>query len=47
MKATIVENKSVPEILIQFLKQVRSLEFEEKPNYIILTDMFKREIDLL
>ena len=47
MKATIVENKSVPEILIQFLKQVRSLELEEKPNYIILTDMFKREIDLL
>lgn len=47
MKANIVENKSVPEILIHFLKQVRSLEFEENPNYIILTDMFKREIDLL
>ena len=37
----------MPFVLVEYLKNVRSLEFEEKPNYAILADMFKREIYLL
>jgi len=44
MKQKIIQNENIPEILCNYLKYVRSLEFEETPNYISLTDMFKREI---
>jgi serine/threonine protein kinase len=45
MKQKITQNENIPEILRNYLKYVRCLEFEETPNYILLTDMFKREID--
>lgn len=44
MKNNIIQDQHVPNILTDFLKNVRALEFEEKPNYSILMDMFKREI---
>ena len=44
MKQKITQNENIPEILRDYLKYVRCLEFEEIPNYILLTDMFKREI---
>jgi len=40
----IVNNKNIPDIIINYLKYVRSLEFEEIPNYNLLVDSFKREI---
>jgi len=43
MKINIYHDDSVPGIFIEYIKHVRSLEFEEKPNYSILVDMFKRE----
>jgi serine/threonine protein kinase len=46
MKQKITQNENIPEILCNYLKYVRCLEFEETPNYILLTDMFKREIDV-
>ena len=46
MKQKITQNENIPEILRNYLKYVRCLEFEETPNYILLTDMFKREIDV-
>jgi len=45
-KNDILNDTNIPEILHEFLKNVRSLEFEEKPNYSILMDMFKREINV-
>ena len=45
MKQKIIQNENIPEILRNYLKYVRCLEFEETPNYFLLTDMFKREIN--
>ena len=36
-----------PNLLIDLLKYVRYMEFEEKPNYYLIIDNFKREIELL
>ena len=44
-KQDIVNEINVPIILINYMKYVRSLVFEEKPNYYLLTDNFKREIE--
>jgi len=42
------KNKSeYPYILIDLLKYIRNMEFEEKPNYYLIIDNFKREIELL
>lgn len=40
-------NYEYPKIFIELLKYVRSMEFEEKPNYYLIIDNFKREIELL
>lgn len=44
MKQKIIQNKNIPEILYNYFKYIRGLDFEETPDYILLTDMFKREI---
>ena len=44
MKQKIIQNENIPKILCNYLKYVRGLEFEETPDYILLSDMFKREI---
>ncbi len=36
-----------PIVFIELLKYIRSMEFEEKPNYFLIIDNFKREIELL
>ena len=36
-----------PLVIINLLKYVRSMEFEEKPNYHLIIDNFKREIEIL
>jgi len=42
------ENKyGYPSLLIDLLKYIRSMEFEEKPNYYLIIDNFKREIETL
>ena len=43
----IINSDKLPYIIIEYLKNVTTLEFDEKPNYSILIDMFKREIDTL
>ena len=47
MKKKIINSDKLPYIIIEYLKNVTTLEFDEKPNYSILIDMFKREIDTL
>jgi hypothetical protein len=44
-KQHIINESNVPAVLINYMKYVRSLEFEEKPNYCLLSDNFKREIE--
>ena len=45
MKKNSIHNKLLPLILISYLKIVTILEFDEKPNYSLLTNMFQNEID--
>jgi len=39
-----INSSNIPKILIDFLKSVKSLEFDETPNYNSLIELFKREI---
>ena len=43
-KQEIINETNIPIILINYMKYVRSLNFEEKPNYYLLSDIFKSEI---
>jgi hypothetical protein len=45
MKIKMMDDPQMPIIIIDYFKNVKTLEFEEKPNYGILIDMFKREIE--
>jgi serine/threonine protein kinase len=45
LKSKLVENDLLPKVLIDYFKYIRSLEFEEKPNYELFMDNFKREIE--
>ena len=41
-----IPNK-LPKILENYIKHVKSLEYEEKPNYFLIIDDFKRELEIL
>jgi len=45
LKQHIVTNDKLPEIFVNYIKYVRSLEYEEKPNYFLIIDNFKRELE--
>ena len=45
LKRKLVEKDRFPEVLVNYFKYVRSLEFEEKPNYELFMDYFRREIE--
>ena len=48
LKQNIIENNNIiPFVLIDYLKYIRSLEYDEKPNYSLLIDNFKLEIEIL
>jgi hypothetical protein len=47
LKMNIIEKSNIPDVLITFIKYVRSLEFDEKPNYYLISDNFKREIEII
>jgi serine/threonine protein kinase len=44
MKMEIIENKDIPEIFISYLKYVRSLGFNQIPDYTILLETFNEKI---
>ena len=44
MKQQVVDNEKIPNVLREFLKQVRRLDFKERPDYNSLINLFKREI---
>lgn len=46
-KLEISNDETYPFILLDLLRYTRSLEYEEKPNYNLIVDKFKREIELM
>ena len=42
-----LESNSFPEVLVNYMKYVTKLEFEEKPNYNLIINSFKRELEIL
>lgn len=47
LKEAILTNNKYPQVLLNYMKYIRSLEFEETPNYSSIIDSFKREINSL
>lgn len=47
LKESINQNKSIPIIFINILNNIRSLEFEEQPNYEYFIDIFNQSIDFM
>jgi len=47
LKNEILNHNNYPLVLLDFLKYTRSMEYEEKPNYYLIIDNFKREIEIL
>ena len=45
LKENIINDTNMPTILIDLLKYTKSLEFEEKPNYFLIIENFKNEIE--
>ena len=45
MKTNVIYNTKIPPILIEYIKFVRSIEFEENPYYHTIFELFKREIE--
>lgn len=47
LKTNIVNAANYPHVLLDFLRNIRSMKFDETPNYYLIIDNFKREIELL
>jgi casein kinase I family protein HRR25 len=47
LKQYIVNTDKLPLILVNYIKYVKCLEYEEKPNYFLIIDNFKRELEIL
>jgi hypothetical protein len=45
LKNKILTDTTYPSVVLDMLRYSRSLEYEEKPNYHLLIDNFKREIE--
>ena len=44
MKSNVVNNNSIPEVFVNYLQKIRSLGFDERPNYeSLIEDFSKRE----
>ena len=44
MKNNIINDETIPKILIQYFKIIKCLEFKETPNYNLLINIFKDEL---
>ena len=47
LKNQILNDEKYPKVLLDFLKLIRDMNFEENPNYYLIIDNFKREIELM
>jgi serine/threonine protein kinase len=46
MKQNILNYDNIPNVIINYIKLVKSLDYEESPNYNLIIDEFKKEIEL-
>jgi serine/threonine protein kinase len=46
LKMNIIEGNKLPDVLKNYINYIRSLKFEESPNYSLLLDNFRRVIEL-
>ena len=42
-----IDINDLPDILINYMKYVKNLDFFEKPNYNLIIDSYKKEIEIL
>ena len=47
LKLCVIEDDKLPKVLLDYLICIRCLEFDETPNYFLIINKFKREIELL
>ena len=47
LKINILNDNKNPKCILDILRYIRSMEYEEKPNYYLIIDNFKREIEIL
>ena len=47
IKQKIIENNNLPQILVNYINYVRNLEYKEKPDYFLIIDNFKGELEIL
>jgi serine/threonine protein kinase len=47
LKHDIINSTKYPAVIIDVLRYVRSMEYEENPNYHLIIDNFKKEIEIL
>ena len=45
VKNTIINDENNPKIIIKYFKIIKCLEFKEKPNYDLLINIFKEELN--
>jgi hypothetical protein len=44
MKNDIINNESIPKIILKYFEIIKGLEFKETPNYDLLINIFKNEL---
>lgn len=47
LKKYIVIDSNLPPILVNYIKYIRSLEYDETPNYYLIIEKFNRELEIL
>ena len=47
LKQDIINNQTYPLIILHFLKYIKLIKYHEKPNYYLIIDNFKKEIEIL
>jgi serine/threonine protein kinase len=47
LKQDIINNQSYPSVILDFLKYIKLIKYDEKPNYYLIIDSFKKNIELL
>jgi casein kinase I family protein HRR25 len=47
LKKDITSNDKLPQILVNYMKHVRNLEYEENPNYFFIIENFNKELEIL
>jgi hypothetical protein len=47
LKNRLLETSTIPKVLIQYMNYVRKLDFHETPDYLLVINIFKNELEIL